>query len=162
MNNTRLILLLASVGVPFQVIPWCVAQCRLETGNFTNHTAKDLNNYSCIKYTASGNQKNSKPDPLGTGFALFTGMLPARSWARDYVRVLSMGKNPPIEAVNPTDFGKRLIANGYTKTDLTTYTANIVKLVENIKTSSVYLAVGSAAASLLAAGSFGIYKLVKK
>jgi hypothetical protein len=89
-----------------------LAQVLQETGLFTdspNYNATDNdNNYSGISSGGSLKQYGS-----------------ANDWATDYIRVLSMGNNPPINATNISDFNTYLYANGYYTDSPTTYGNNL-------------------------------------
>jgi len=153
--------LLLVAGLPKNVLPWSLGQIHLESGGLTNRGSSDLNNYSGITYTDSGDQVNSVPDPSGSAFAKFVGVWPDMSWAKDYVRILSMGAASPINASSASEFGMRLVANGYTSTDRDTYANTIISLSEQmggVADSSVMI-LGGVSVAAVAAASCGCWSL---
>lgn len=104
---------LAQAGYSGLVLQMMLSQILQETGLFTsnpNYNATDNdNNYAGISSGGSLKAYNSVND-----------------FVTDYVRVLSLGSNPPIQATDIVDFNNRLKANGYYTDSQTTYGNNLI------------------------------------
>jgi len=114
---------LGGQGLSDQQILFMACQMLQETGLFTdnpNYNATDNdNNFAGISSGGSLKQYNSLSD-----------------FANDYVRVLNLQPNVPIDATSIGDFNTRLKANGYYTDSATTY-GNNLNAYYNILTSTV-------------------------
>lgn len=103
---------LASRGLSDLQIKMMLAQILQETGIFTdqaNYNAVDnLHNFAGISSNGHLRAYNSVSD-----------------FVDDYLRVLNLGGNPPLEAGSIADFNNRLKANGYYTDSKTTYGNNL-------------------------------------
>lgn len=103
---------IAGYGISGDTLRYMLAQILQETGLFTSnpnyHATDDLNNYAGISSNGSLKGYNSIND-----------------FVTDYIRVLSLPNNYPIQATSITDFNNRLYANGYYTDSPTTYGNNL-------------------------------------
>ena len=115
---------LANAGIPNQVIPFAAAQVMVETKGLKSNISKTDLNLSGIKYIGKSYQKATKgsPAPEGGNYAKFASY---SDWAKDFKRILSLGKNAPIKATSAADFVNRLYANDYFTSSPTSYLAAI-------------------------------------
>jgi len=119
--------LFAGLGVPRSAIPFLIAQVALESNNFRDHKVLDHFNPSGITWINKPYQKGAtKGNPLpqketGGKLVYYARFDSLQSWARDYLRILSLGKNKPLQAQDIEDYANRLKANGYFKSDLEPY-----------------------------------------
>lgn len=133
MTIQKIAIILLVAGIPPVLLSSAIAQSLLETANFTNNGAKNLNNYSGIMYVKSGAQYGAY-QVSGTPFAAYPTPF---HWARHYIAIISRGSNPPIEATDIVEFAARLLANGYTTTDRSTYGSSMQAIQERIKPEMV-------------------------
>jgi hypothetical protein len=107
--------LFTSLGAPKSAIPFMVSQVAHETGDFKSLELQKYNNATGIIFLNSPKQKNASrgdvlPESPQYNYAVFDTI---EDWARDYMRILSIGSKPPIKASTLTDFVTRLKNNKY-------------------------------------------------
>lgn len=116
---------LQKLGLNDEQIKLALSQILLETGQFStkSNVFKLNNNYSGIKFINKPHQiavkgspvppseriKNDPNSPLNF-YAKFNTI---GDWAKDYVRILNLRKNKPLQAANIDEFHKRLTENKY-------------------------------------------------
>jgi hypothetical protein len=112
--------LLRGAGIPERILPYALAQISHETDGGYSALANDWHNWSGIKYTPNSPYQVGPINMMGMGkFAKYAS---DQKWAQDYKRILSMGKQPPIDAANADQFYHRLATNGYfTKSEAELY-----------------------------------------
>jgi hypothetical protein len=106
--------LLSNAGLTQPVLDWAYAQAAFETAGFTHIPAKNDFNLSGITWLNKPYQDATKgrpkPDDKGHYYAKFANF---NKWATDFVRILNLGQNKPINATSMPDYVNRLAANGY-------------------------------------------------
>lgn len=104
---------MSAAGMSPMQIKFALAQCLQETGLFTDswntHATDVLNNYAGIS-NSDGSLKAYTSIP---------------AFVSDYIRVLSLPNNYPIQANSISDFNTRLKANGYYTDSAVTYGNNL-------------------------------------
>jgi hypothetical protein len=104
---------LSARGITGDTLKFLLAQILVETGLFTNvanmNAVDNLNNYAGIS-------SNGQLRAYGT----------ISDFVDDYLRVLNLPNNYPIQATDINDFNARLKANGYYEDSATTYGNNLV------------------------------------
>lgn len=98
-----------SPSIKDNVLRYMIAQIMHETNRFKSGLYTQYNNASGIKYNNHGFAHPTNP-LYGPNFASYNSL---GDWAKDYIRILQMGKKPPIAATSAVDFFNRLAANGY-------------------------------------------------
>lgn len=128
-ENVRLKLILIigalqDLGLNDEQIKFALSQILLETGQFStkSNVFKLNNNYSGIKFINKPIQVAVKGSPVPPSERVSPANSPINwyakfsdvgAWAKDYVRILNLKKNKPLQAVSIDDFHKRLTANKY-------------------------------------------------
>jgi hypothetical protein len=128
-DNVRLKLIviieaLQNLGLNSEQVKFALSQILLETGQFgkSSNVVKLNNNYSGIKFINKPYQVAVKGSPVPPGERVTPESSPINfyakfsdvgAWAKDYVRILNLKKNKPLQAVSIDDFHKRLTANKY-------------------------------------------------
>jgi len=126
----------AGIDTPLQ-LKLALAQVLYETGQFTSKSsvAKLNNNYSGIKWINKPYQKATKGSPVPAregkrndpNYPLnyYAKFATDADWAADFIRILSLGANKPIEADNVEEYVNRLKANRYFSGDINSYKKNV-------------------------------------
>jgi len=93
-------------------VRYAVDQALMESNNGRSPVSGADNNFSGIKYTKNSPFQSGKGklSPEGDYYAHFSDM---NAWAKDFIRILKMGNNPPISATSLADYVSRLKANRY-------------------------------------------------
>lgn len=164
-----LAVLLVFAGMPVKAVPFALAQVMHESGNFQNLGSLNYNNYSGIKYTNSGAQKNAKPvqslSPEGGHYAHFASPY---DWAVDFIRILNRGAAPPLYANDLSDYVNRLSANGYFTDSISNYKNGLQYHYDHkIKplTPAIYAILGGIillGVSVLSYAGWSLYKALDK
>lgn len=99
-------------GLSDQQIRFMLSQALHETGLFT-----DSPNYNAVdnKHNFAGISRNGSISIYGS----------ISDFVTDWLRVLNLGPNHPIEATSISDFASRLKSNGYYEDSLSNYSAAI-------------------------------------
>lgn len=115
---------LLSAGMSAAFLPLALAQLAHETAGFKSRVMAVDNNLSGIKFINSATiQKGAtkgSASPEGNYYARFESI---NAWARDYIRIISRGTNPPIKATDTATLATRLKANGYYTDTVSNYAA---------------------------------------
>lgn len=133
---------LLAFKLPIDTLKLSLSQVLHETGVFMGkQRASDYNNFSGIKYSGSKEQllSGAYKSPVSVIYngkkSFYAGYQTPLNWAKDYIRIISMGKQPPIKAVNTEDFAVRLKNNKYYEDDVKNYSKNL-NFFYNFLTSS--------------------------
>lgn len=101
-------------GLKRDVATWAAAQVMHETNGLKSNVSKEDNNHSGIMWINKPYQKATKgrkrPSNEGGYYAHFADN---NAWARDFVRILNIGKRKPANATSMQDYVNRLKANNY-------------------------------------------------
>ncbi len=128
---------LLNAGMSAAFLPLALAQLAHETGGFKSRVMSADNNLSGIKYIASATiqpgAKQGSHSPEGNYYAHFNTLA---DWARDYIRILSRGANPPIKATDTATLATRLKANGYYTDTVGNYAAGLAAWMPAVKAIS--------------------------
>lgn len=98
------------------VLQFATLQVMFETNGLKSHVSQADNNLSGIIFLnkpsvqLNATQGTKRPASEGGYYAHFKTQA---DWAKDFVRILSIGKQPPIKATTLRDFVDRLKANHY-------------------------------------------------
>jgi hypothetical protein len=117
------VIALLDAGMKETFLPLAIAQIAHETAGFNSKVAITCNNLSGIKYIAKPYQIATActNSPEGNNYARFANYT---DWAKDYIRILSMGYKP-INAKDVTDFAYRLKQNNYYTDSVANYKAGL-------------------------------------
>lgn len=105
-------------------IKLATSQILFETGKFSSKSkvAELNNNYSGIKWInkpfqiatkGSDVPLNERVLPKNTAYNFYAKFADVGQWAKDYVRILNLGKNKPLQATTLVDYHARITANKY-------------------------------------------------
>ena len=115
---------LQNLGLNEFQIKLALSQILFETGQFSSKSkvAKLNNNYSGIKWINKPYQVATKGSdvpidervsPANTAYNFYAKFDDVAQWAKDYVRILNLGKNKPLQANTLVDYHARITANKY-------------------------------------------------
>ena len=136
----------AGIETPLQ-LQLALAQILLETGQFTSKSrvAALNNNYSGIKWLNKSYQKASKGSPVPGSerssnpdwpMNYYAKFASDTDWAKDFIRILSLGRNKPINATTVEEYVSRLAKNRYfdarTPAKIENYRKNVALFFEKI------------------------------
>jgi hypothetical protein len=133
---SEIISALKKAGIKDSFLPVLLGQVANETAYkgvpFNSPVSQNNNNYSGItwinkKAVQKGANKGTMLNLKETkGKAYYYAKFDTlQDWANDYARILSIGHNPPIKAINTTDFVSRLKENRYFTDSVETYLKNV-------------------------------------
>jgi hypothetical protein len=116
-------------GKPLSSLRLIIPQVAHETGGFRHRLSQPpINNMSGIKWrpkTALKGEKDSGiKSPEGDNYAAYDTL---DVWAQRHYNIINRGVNKPLDALNVTDFAKRLKDNKYYTAPLDLYTNALVK-----------------------------------
>jgi flagellum-specific peptidoglycan hydrolase FlgJ len=122
---------LLSAGLPPTFLALALAQIAHETAGFWSRVMEEDNNLSGIMYIGKPDvQRNATPGrrfPASeSSTARYAHFDTVKDWARDYIRIISRGAQPPIAASDAATLAQRLKANGYYTDTVSNYTAALV------------------------------------
>lgn len=124
--------ILLKAGFPKDTVNLFVAQVLHETGGKIGSVleAKDFN-LSGIKFINKPYQKATKGrlSPEKNHYAKFASFV---DWARDYKRILSLGKEKPINATTPEELVRRLHRNAYFTDNPKSYLAGVIHFYNSL------------------------------
>lgn len=128
--------LLISQGMPDIAATFAAAQVLFETNGLTSNVSKADNNLSGILFINKPYQVATKgvarPRSEGGNYAHFDSV---RAWAKDFVRILKLGKEKPINAITLEDFVRRLKQNGYFASSEQNYYKGVATWLQRIRQS---------------------------
>lgn len=130
---------LIAAGLPRPFLALALAQIAHETGGFASRVMEEDNNLSGIMYIGKPDvQKNAIAGrafpPAESRTARYAHFATVKDWARDYIRIISRGAQPPIGATDPATLAQRLKAIGYYTDSLSNYTAALVSWMPQMLT----------------------------
>lgn len=124
---------LLSAGMSISFLPLALSQIAFETGGFKSRILSVDNNLSGIKYVKQAGATQGSLSPEGNYYAHFGTY---NAWAKDYIRIISRGSNPPIKATDTTDLAIRLKANGYYTDTVNNYTRGLAAWLPTVSNIS--------------------------
>lgn len=158
---------LLTAGMAAAFLPLALAQLAFETGGFKSRVLTADNNLSGIKYVGQKGASLGISSPEGNYYAHFNSYT---DWARDYIRIISRGSNPPIQAADTADLAKRLKSNGYYTDTVNNYAAGLAAWLPSVsdvsvtaqKKNSFKKSLTVALVVIIILGAFYYYKFIRK
>ncbi len=116
-------------GKPLSSLRLIIPQVAHETGGFKHRLSQPpINNMSGIKWrpktALKGERDSGIKSPEGDNYAAYDTLA---VWAQRHYNIINRGTNKPLDALNVTDFAKRLKDNKYYTAPLSEYTNALLK-----------------------------------